>query len=174
MKDKFPQSKQLKKLIESHGWSLYDTTLSRGRKTAFSWKELQEAGVAEEFVTWHNYIFAPLPQKGENLEQAYSHTNGLGPCMQLNNIEEHINMDGERVHIVDGKITYIFSRLGVEPYRSRDTIGLYTPLDAKPDMPALLIPFEYVLEKFQKYFRIITPEEYYGGLQHPNIRAKIN
>lgn len=174
MIDKFPQSRQLKELIESHGWSLYDSTMPERRNTAFSWEELQKMGTAEEFITGHNYVFAPLPQKKETLKEAYSHTKGVGPCIQLDNMAEHIDMDGDGAHIVDKKITYIFSRLRVEPYKERNSIGLFTPSDAIPNMPCLIIPFEYVLDKFEKHFKIITPEEYFGGLQVPDIRTEMN
>jgi len=169
MATKFPQSKQLKELIESHGWTLYDSTLPEGRDTAFSWEEFQEKSPTEEFVNGHDYIFVPMPQKGETLRKAYSHTKGLGPCIQLNNMEEHIDMDGDGAHIVNEKITYIFTRLAPEPYQNRNAIGLFTPPSAMPNMPCLIIPFEYVLEKFQKHFKIITPQEYHFGLQHPDV-----
>lgn len=174
MLTKFPQSKQLKDLIESHEWSLYDSTVPKGRRTAFTWEEFQEKGPAKEFVTGNNYIFAPIPKNGETLRQAYSHTKGVGPCIQLDNIDQHIDMDGDGAHIVDGKMTYIFTRLGVKPYRKRDAVGLFTPADAMPNMPVLIIPFEFVLDKFQKHFRIISPEEYHGRLQYPDIRDVMN
>jgi hypothetical protein len=174
MLDKFPQSKELKKIIESHGWTLYNSTIPKERKFLFTFEEYQKKSPAEEFVTGNNYFFIPIPNARETLRKAYSHTQGLGPCIQLDYLAQHKDMDGEGAHLVDGKITYIFTRLAVEPHMNRDTIGLFTPSNAMSEMPILGIPFEYVLEKFQKHFRIISPEEYWGGLELPNIRSTMN
>jgi hypothetical protein len=174
MIEKFPQSKELKDLVESHGWSLYDSTIPDGRTTSFSWEEFEQEGPTKEFVNGRNYLFAPIPIKGISLRQSYANVGCMGPCFQLDNMDQHIDMDGDRAHIVDKKITYVFSRLGVEPYKSRDAIGLFTPPDAMANMPVLIIPFEYVLDKFQKHFRIITPEEYHGGLEFPGVSEHIN
>ena len=174
MLDKFPQSEKLKQIIESHGWSLYDSTMPKGRRAPFTFEEFQERQPAKELVTGNNYIFIPIPENRETLREAYSHAKGLGPCIQLKYLDQHKDMDGAGAQIVDGKLTYIFTRLGIHPHMDRDIMGLFTPPDAMPDMPILMIPFEYVLEKFQKHFKIISPEEYYGGLEYPDLRATLN
>ncbi|OGJ21262.1 hypothetical protein A3K73_05400 [Candidatus Pacearchaeota archaeon RBG_13_36_9] len=170
----FPQSKELKQLIESHEWDLYDSTMPEGRIKPFTWEEFQERGPAKEFVTGNNYLFAPIPKQGVSLRNSYINAGCMGLCFQLDNIEQHIDMDGEGAHIVNGKITYVFSRLGVEHYERMAAVSLFTPPSAMPNTPILIIPFRYVLEKFQKHFRIISTEEYYGGLEHPDFKARIN
>jgi hypothetical protein len=174
MQEKFPQSRELKELIESHGWALYDSTIPKRRKRPFTWEEFEKRGPAEEFINGRNYLFAPISKNGMTLRQAYANAGCMGPCMQINRVEEHTDMDGDGAQIVNGKITYVFSRLGVEPYKKRDAIGLFTPPNLMPDAPTLLIPFEYVLDKFQKHFRIITPEEYHVGLECSEPRPGLN
>lgn len=174
MLEKFPQSKELRELIESRGWSLYDATIPKRREKPFSWEELEQRGPAKEFLNGNNYIFAPIPQNNETLRQAYSRTRGVGPCIQLEYAAQHADMDGEGPFIVNGKMTYVFSRLGVEFYRGIDTIGLFTPPSAVPNAPMLIIPFPYVLPKFINHFKIITHEEFHSGLQDSNPNPNFN
>jgi hypothetical protein len=170
----FPESKELKELIESHDWSLYDATIPKGRAIAFSWEEFDEMKPAEEFEMGHNYIFVPRPHNGETLRQAYSVTKGLGPFIRLDSIDQHVNMDGDggiifqslkkdekNKLILKETINYYFTRLFFDEYRGRKAV-IATSLHQNSELvlPALAIPFEHVLDKFKQHFYIITPEEF--------------
>ena len=63
----FPQSKELKHIIENHGWCLYDMT-NQPEGRPYSWDEINRMSPAEQFEVDHNYMFIPSPKRAPNIK----------------------------------------------------------------------------------------------------------
>ncbi len=160
----YPESARLKEIIERHEWALFDATLPKKRRTPFSWDELERKGPVNQFETGCNYLFAPIPKEGQSLRQAYSLTKGLGPSLLVENGTDETRWAG--IHAVTnfyylGK-PILFTRLDFTP----EFLAAFSPPTREmPDSDALGIWYPKVIDTFEKYFRIVTPEEY--GLAIP-------
>ena len=154
----FERSKDLREIIESKDWLLYDVTLPKGRNYPWSYEELTKKGKTEFFEIDHQYFFVPKPKENQTLREAYVVTKGIGPSISLPSIEDHVDMDGEGAWIVDGKLTYLFSRLifGDEILIAMSPRSLQF---ADVRLPILGIPYGSVIDKFSKYFTILKPED---------------
>jgi len=157
----FPESKRLLEIVESHDWLLFDSTQPEGREDPLTWAEFEANGSVKEFEIGRNYIFAPRPKQQQSLRDAYAVTMGLGPCIRLNSLDEHIDMDGIRGVFINNRLTYFFTRLIFDVYEGRSAvIATSAPTRITPNPPSLIIPSEHVIDKFTKHFEIISPEEY--------------
>lgn len=152
---KFAQSKELQGIVKGHDWLLYDVTLPEDRETAWTWEEIQRMKPTKAFEMGHQYMFVPKPQNGQTLRDAYAVTKGLGPAIVVSSIDDHVDMDGEGPITLNDKLVYIFTRMLFE-----DMLLLTSPRNiVMPRPPKLVIPYRSVVPKFEKYFKIVTPEE---------------
>jgi hypothetical protein len=156
MKDSFSQSKELREIIERFEWTLYDVTRPKG--IAFKWEGLEGESPADQYDLDHHYLFVPVPKKGQTPKDAYSVTMGLGPSLLVEDHEDE-RWDGLRID----KATYelgipiAFTRL----WFHKECLVAFTPqTDFYPDPDDIGIKYERVIDTFEKYFRIITPEEF--------------
>jgi hypothetical protein len=158
----FSESKNLAKIIEYHNWRLYDVT-DAPKDRAYTWEELEKMIPSEQFEMDHNYLFTPIPKKGETLRQAYSVTKGLGPSLLIKNIDEKRWAGISLVtNNYNEKRPILFTRLGF----GSDCLVLFTPKTfIIPYSDAVGIWYPEVIDTFSKYFRIVSPEEY--GLKTP-------
>ena len=153
----YPESGRLRAIIESHNWRLYDVTNCVKGTRPFLLKDLEAQGPAENFTVGNNYFFAPIPRSGQSLRDAYSVTKGFGPSILVGDIED------ERwagCYLVSGRIQrgrpIIFTRLDFQP----TFLGAFTPETRDlPDSDALGVKYRWVIDTFEKFFRIIPPEE---------------
>lgn len=155
----FSQGKDLIALIERHDWLLYDTTQPTLEERAFTWDELQRQYPATQLEVGHNYFFVPRPYDGQSLRDAYSVTKGLGPSLTVNDPDDNrwraLRITGKKL---PGNVA-LFSRLFFE----EDFVVASSPstlLIPEPDIVAM--PYDSVIDSFQKYFRIVQPEEVEG------------
>ena len=150
----FQDSKELKYLIEKDKWTLYDVSNPpKGR--AYTWEELEKRNPAESYEIGHQYLFVPIPKQGHTLREAYTPTKGLGPSLTIENPDDEIWAGLEVQHKSIGLIA-IFTRLFMTPRYSMLS-SPETELLIQPDLVA--VRYERLLEAFQKYFRIVEPEE---------------
>lgn len=160
----YGQSRILREFIEDHGWNLYDTYQPESNKRPFKWHEFETKGPAKEFIFGHNYIFAPIPEKDQTLRDAYSITKGLGPSLQIGDINED---RWAGVRIINGPDFYagkptLFSRLDFDP----EILVAFTPSTRDlPESDVVAMFYPDVIDTFQKRFRIVNPNEY--GLTTP-------
>lgn len=160
----YSESRKLKEIIEGHGWTLFDATLPKKRNRPFSWDEFEKRGCAEQFEIDHNYVFAPMANNGQTLRQAYSLTKGLGPSLLVEDGTDETRWVG--IEAVTNfyylKKPILFTRLGFSP----DFLAAFSPPTREmPESDTLGIWYPRVIETFEKYFRIVIPEEY--GLTAP-------
>ena len=163
----YSESARLKEIIESHRWTLFDATLPEGKNRPFSWDELAKRGCAEQFEIGHNYEFAPMVSNRQTLRQAYSSTKGLGPSLQVEDGADETRWAGvyTATNFYYLKKPILFTRLDFTP----DFLAAFSPPTREmPESDALGIWYPKVIETFEKYFRIVKPEEY--GLTAPIIR----
>lgn len=158
----FPQSEELSAIVERSGWTLYDTTSPPNEK-AFTWEQLQAKCPAKEFVVRHNYMFVPIPKAGETLKQAYSLTKGFGPSLLVENKDDSRWLG---LYLINGryqrKRPILFTRLDFQP----KFLGAFTPSTVfLPRSDKIAIAYPNVIDTFEKYFRIVAPEE--EGLRTP-------
>lgn len=157
-KNIFPESERLKQIIYSHDWRLYDATLPEGRKYPFSWDEIEQMSPAEMFEIGRNYLFSPLQKKGQTKKEAYSVTKGIGPAIVVESLDDHADMDGEAPLVFDNRLIYCFSRL---IFDDKYVIGMSPQSFDFPSAktPILVIPYRNAIQKFEKLFKIISPED---------------
>lgn len=152
----YPESRRLKELIDSQGWTLYDTVLPDGRQFT-KWAEVEPMGSATNFVIGKNYVFAPIPKKGQSLRDAYSITKGFGPSLL---IEDHSENRWACFYLMSGRyqmgLPILFSRLDFQP----KFLGAFSPPTRDlPEFDAIGISYSHAIDTFEKYFKIIRPEE---------------
>ncbi len=157
----FNNSSRLKQIVELSNWQLYEVTAPEGAIKSVSWQEIQQKGPASYYELNHHYIFAPKPRYDQSLRDAYAEL-GFGTSLRLKSLEDHVNMVGNGAIEVGGYLTYCFTRLIFSP-----TVLIATsPQSALiPKPPAVMIPYSYVIDKFEKYFKIVLPEDF--GLSAP-------
>jgi phenylpropionate dioxygenase-like ring-hydroxylating dioxygenase large terminal subunit len=170
MKGMLPESAKLKEVIEKQGWTLFLATQPKGRRKPFTWEEFETNGPAPSYSTGNNYIFAPIPARGQTLRQAYAVTKGLGPSLVVHNPNEdrwitlYIHpwehdeggvraKKGRPIHI--SRLLFFDEGVAASSPKTR-----YNP---DPDMIGIAYP--YLIDTFERYFRIVTPQEY--GLSTP-------
>jgi len=157
MTDLYSESKELLKIIESKGWNLYDTSDTIDPKGPTLWNQLEKRGPVEVFEMGKNYIFAPKQENGLSLRDTYAITKGLGPSLLIEDINDdrweglEVSSDfyarGEPIR---------FSRLGFY----EDLLVALTPPSRENPKPDIIgISYSQAIDTFNKYYRIITPEE---------------
>lgn len=168
MTNKFPQSKQLKELIESHGWTLYDISQSFEQGVKPEWNDLERQGPAGEFMFGGHYLFAPIPKEDQSLRDAYSVTKGLGPSLLIDDRHHerwrslYVTSKGNTIYWKGrepstGRIA-LFSRLSFNNSMGdggEENVCAWTPDVVHPDPDFVAIRSHLALDTFQKYFRIV-------------------
>ncbi len=158
----FEGSDALIKIIESHDWQLYDATQPKGRETPITWLEFESRGPTRELIWGHNYLIAPRQAPGLSLRDTYKILMGLGPSIRLDSLKEHIYMDGVGGLMINGRLTYFFSRLCFHDDPKRPVVNATSAVShANPNPPSLIILPEQTVSKFQRHFEIISPEEFH-------------
>jgi hypothetical protein len=156
----FPQSKDLKKIIEDNNWTLYDlSNPPEGR--AYTWEEMDKMTPAVQYEIGHNYFFIPIRKDGQTLRQAYTPTKGLGPSLMMPDSDDGRFLVAD-VGMKPNGLVALFTRL----FMHEEFAFVTSPKTAyllNPDLVA--IQYDYLIGTFKKYFRIIPPEEY--GLKTP-------
>ena len=160
MKGTFSQSKNLKEIIESHKWTLYDVSdTPEGR--AHTWEEIDSMTPAGIYKVGHNYLFVPIPKPGETLRQAYTLTKGLGPSLTIDDPNDDMWLSIVVQKKSNGNVA-LFSRFFLHEkcavFSSPETVYV-----RDPDFVA--VRYDKLVDTFRRHFRIVLPEEY--GLEAP-------
>jgi hypothetical protein len=149
----FPNTKTLVKIIENHKWTLYQIPLE-----APPWEEIEKRWPAKRLEIGHQCIFAPIPKKGQSLRDAYSITKGLGPSLIIDPSWEGIEEVYRGKSSIERENEILFSRLWFANERCADVISPRTRDNWDPSAVSIKLPF--LIETFERYFRIVTAEEY--------------
>ena len=155
MKGTFPQSRDLKDIIESHEWTLYDVSNPPERR-AHTWEEMDKMTPADQYKVGHNYLFVPIPKNGQTLRQAYTPTKGLGPSLSIDdpNDDRWLSLQVQRK--VNGNVA-LFSRLFME----NDFAVASSPKTVYlPEPDVVIMKYDKLVDTFRRHFRIVSPEEY--------------
>jgi hypothetical protein len=165
MKGIFPEGNELKKVIESYDWTLYDVSNPpEGR--AFTWEELDKKSPVKQFEIDHQYLFVPIPKKGQTVREAYISTKGLGPSLMIENPddERYVSLIVKAKSKLDCKrgCVALFSRL---VFDERFAYVTSPETDYLPDPDLVAIKYDKLVDTFRRYFRVILPEEY--GIKTP-------
>lgn len=160
MKGAFPQSRELKDIIESYDWTLYDVSNPpKGR--AHTWEEMDKMSPAEQYEVGHNYLFVPILKKRQTLRQAYTPTKGLGPSLSIDDPNDDRWLSLEVQKKTNGNVA-LFSRL----FMHEDCAFVSSPeTDYLPNPDFVAIRYDKLVDTFRRYFRIVLPEDY--GLSAP-------
>lgn len=158
----YPESRRLIEIIERSSWRLYGTESPNG-KPLVNWADIEQQGLAKEFIIGKNYVFAPIPKNGQSLRDAYALTKGFGPSLLITDHREDIWSD---VYLISGRYQMgrpiIFTRLAFTP----EFLMAFSPKTRDlPDSDALAIAYPKAIDTFERYFRVIPPEE--EGLRTP-------
>ena len=155
----FPQSRELKKIIGSHDWTLYDMYTTD--ESVYTWEEIEKKAPAEQYEIGHNYLFVPIPKNNRTLKEEYALTKGLGPSLTIGNTKDERWLFLE-VQIKDNGNIALFSRL----FFGEDCVLGFSPeTDYLPNPDIVGIKYDKLVDTFENYFRIVLPEEY--GLTAP-------
>jgi len=155
----YSESQRLKEIVESQGWTLFDATLPKNKNRPFSWDEFEKVGCSQQFEIGHNYIFAPIPKNGETLRQAYTHTKGLGPPLLVEDGTDKNRWAGVLAvtSAYNLKEPILFSRLDF----SKDFLVAFSPkIREMPESDVVGIWYPQLIDTFERYFKIVTPEKY--------------
>jgi len=160
MKGVFPQSRDLKEIIESHDWTLYDVSNPpEGR--AHTWEEMDKMTPADQYEVGHVYLFVPIPKNGQTLRQAYTPTKGLGPSLSINNPADDRWLSLKIQRKSNGLValfTRLFMHAKCASVNSPEAIYLQNP-------DFVEIRYDKLVDTFRQCFRIVSPQEY--GLEAP-------
>lgn len=160
----YSESVRLKEILDNLGWSLYDVTMPKGQRKEFA--EMEREGSAKQFFIGRNYMFAPHQIPGKSLRETYAITKGLGPSLQINDPNED---RWRSLALYSGRYQnrkpILFTRLD---FQSK-FLGAFTPITTLMPNPDIIgIDYRFAIGTFEKYFRIVTPEEE-GCVIIPNI-----
>jgi len=175
----FADSEDLKRIIEKHGWTAYHINSFKSSDPDSLWDEMENAEPVQKFYVdrkfhfnengksdrdkydygrydQNKYILVKQPEQGQTIREACSSVNYIGPALTLPGVDAHKDMRGRGRLMISGLCTYLFTRLFFRPNGLIATSpqGLYLPKS-----PVVSIPYQNVLEKFDKYFSIIDPKE---------------
>ena len=155
MTDIFPQSRELKEIIEKYDWTLIDVSNPpEGR--AYNWRELDKKQPTEQFEIGHQYMFVPIPEQGHTFSDAYVNTEGLGPSLRIEdpNDERFLSLDISPKNI---GVVALFSRLIFAKECGFVTCPKTYDLP-NPDFVA--VSYDELVDTFRKYFTITPPEAF--------------
>lgn len=173
----FADSQDLKRIIEKHGWTAYHLNALNGESGSL-WDQLEHTEPAEKFYVDrkffydkgksdrdrydydannnNTYFLVKQAREGQTIREACTSVNYLGPALVLPNVEAHENVRGGGRLIISGLCTYLFTRLLFKPRGlvATSPSGLYMHRS-----PSIVVPYPNVVEVFEKYFTIVSPEE---------------
>jgi len=158
MKNIFDKGSELKYIFEETRWGLYDTIQSEGQTIPFTFETLEEKGLTNKFEIEHNYLFAPIPKKGQTLREAYTPTKGFGPSLLIKDL---LDERWAELYLVTSNfergLPILFTRLVFE----EEYLVACTPKTRDlPKSDIVAIKYPYIIDTFKKFFRIVSPEEY--------------
>ena len=120
-----------------------------------------------KYEVGHNYLFVPIPKRGENLRRAYTPTKSLGPSLTIDDVNDDrwVSVNVKRKMI--GPVA-LFSRLFMHP-----ECAFFTSPESPylPDPDFVAIKYEQLLETFRRHFRIVSPLEF--GITEPEIQMPV-
>ena len=147
--------------IESKGWSLYDANTDVLQLE--TWEQREARGPVRAVEQDNMYMFAPQPQPGQTLREAYSVTKGVGPCLHI--------QDPRSPEYRDFMLTFstriaVFTRFVLV-----SGIGVYLTSPIPPGMMAmdkLVLAPDTAQATFERDFYIITPQELRAEVDYRN------
>jgi hypothetical protein len=156
----FTESKRLKEIVESHNWTLYDVTRPKGyNDIKYEWDELEKENPAQEYQIEHNYLFVPIPKKGETLKKAHSQVlEGIAASLVIHNPDEDrwlsLTVKKKPIDELTGNsATALFTRL----FFVDECAYVTTPGDS-PELDFVAIKYDCLIDTFEKYFSIFPPK----------------
>lgn len=179
----FEGSDDLKKIVEKHGWALYDIPLlQRGAyKSRFIskradplWRRLNKLDPAENYRMGKTYTFLPKPKARQTLEKACGGRGFLGPSIELS-IEDN-----------DPVILYISAlAFTKKSLLLTSPPGLFIPSSLRINVPendsiqvnnqsAVSMEYGQVVKKFEKDFKITKFNELYINMMLSRASREIN
>ncbi|UCD21052.1 MAG: hypothetical protein JSW08_00695 [archaeon] len=160
----FPQSRELKQLIESHGW----TTYLIPDRTKPELDQIERQKPAETFeIGDHSYFFVPIPREGQTWRDAYAVTKGLGPSLQVDPSYDGL-VDVYHGHPKAGRANEVlFTRMALD---DKGITGIFSvPIPSYPDPSGALLRTDLLLPIFRENFRIVTMDEILAEKQRPQV-----
>lgn len=81
----FPDSKNLKQIIERHELTLYDVTIPPSRRNPLTWEEIEIKEPAQYYEAFHQYQLLPTPKRGKRLRDLFfkSHSEAFFPVLRI-------------------------------------------------------------------------------------------
>ena len=156
MEKLFPESKELKGIIESHDWLLLDVS-DQPEGRAHTWEEMEQKKPAEQFAIGHNYMFIPKPKKGHTKRDEYSLTKGLGPALEIGDPDDSIWKS--LIVCPKKRIGYVamFSRLFF--WGPEYAVASSPRTDYLPEPDVVVMEYGSLVKAFREHFRIVKPED---------------
>ncbi len=150
----FHFSRQLREIIESRDWQLYDITSHPGMSLHLLWPMLEKAAPAGQFEHYHQYIFLPKPERGQTAREVHAAVTGIWPSVVLPGLEAHIGLIGDRAIRDSGAFMYVFTRLSF-----KEKMLQATSLESEiKNSPILEVPYKLSIKIFEKYFGSLSIE----------------
>jgi hypothetical protein len=149
----FPHTQQLREIIESYGWTIYQVP-----NVCPPWDVVESRGPAEHLEIGHHCVFTPITKEGQSLREAYSMTKGLGPSLYIDPEWEGIEEIYRGTSTIEKEDEVLFSRIWIP--NQRVTVLMSPKQAMNPDSSAVSIPHTHIVKTFEKYFRIVSLEEY--------------
>ncbi|HSW37782.1 MAG TPA: hypothetical protein VLG37_05465 [Candidatus Saccharimonadales bacterium] len=150
--------------VEAKGWSLYDVTKSVPTET---WEERQQHGPVEAVEEGGMYLFSPQVQPGQTLRDAYSITEGLGPCLKIRDAN---SSEYSGLALAFSTRLAIFTRLLL----GKSGVVLFTP--KTPHLPisdAVILSAATAEATFARDFYIISPEDFEQEVRYMDSEFRV-
>lgn len=152
---RIPFTRELREIVEKLGWTFYQIP-----PAAPSWDEIEKRRPVENLEVGHMCIFAPIPQEGQSLREAYSITRGIGPSLLLDGLLSWEGFGEYRKGSIsiERPNEILFTRLWFPNPKFSVVFSPRTEDYWDPSM--LSVKMDYTVEAFKKFFRIVKPEDY--------------
>lgn len=145
----FSGSEALAKILEEHGFVLYDA------EHPFDWKQAQKDGPRTRFFIGDEYLVVRKPARGQTPKEAFAETAGIGPALIIEDPKNTRWLN----HAASGMSprTVVFTRLTFYPnalsVRTRPTVYQAGLVDQ------VAMAYELAVDTFKKFFTALTSKE---------------
>jgi len=153
----FSDSKNLKNIIESYGWSMYNTTISPARTEPVTWDDLNCLDPVQNYEVGCRYTFLPDPEKNQSLSEAYaeSRRNYIIPIFRIPQGERKFNLRAVGKFPFAGFDFYFLSQI---QFKEEEVIAFADPFIYPPYSSVINIPKCNAFDAFACYFGTIKFE----------------
>ncbi|HLD40307.1 MAG TPA: hypothetical protein VJB13_04150 [Candidatus Nanoarchaeia archaeon] len=157
MPEIFPESRNLKAVLEAYDWTLYSLPVPQIGAEPLTWTEINDLVPRKEYEIGQKYILLPQPDKKKPLSEAYaeSRRSYIIPAFRVPQVGKEFDFAASEKFSFGGYDFYFLSHVQFEPER---VITFGDPLLYPPHSSVIHLPRERTLDAFTCYFGTVKIE----------------